>query len=78
MEKAPAPVGAETPLVTAEQSNKVIKESKGVGGNERAHNVDTGGGVVFWPPTSTLTMNTLGVCRSLSEHHELLPFVCIV
>lgn len=66
-----------TPLV-AEPSNPVIKETKVAGGSERAHNVDPGGGVVFWSPTSTLKMNTLGVCRSLSERLESLAFVCIV
>lgn len=56
----------------------MTKETKVTGGSERAHNVDTGGGVVFWTPTSIKKMNTLGFCRSLSESLELLPFVCIV
>lgn len=76
--ESPSSCSGGAPLVAAEPPDPVIKETKVAGGSERAHNVDTGGGVVFWSPTSTLKMSTLGVCGSLSECLESLPFVCIV
>lgn len=76
--RKPCSCSGGTPQFAPEPSDPVIKETKVAGGSERARNVDTGGGVVFWSPTSTLKMNTLGVCRSLSKCLELLPFVFIV
>lgn len=73
--ESPSSCSGGTPLVAAEPSDPVIKETKVAGGSERAHNVNTGGGVVFWSPTSTPKM---GSVRSLSERLESLPFVCIV
>lgn len=51
--ESPCSCSGGTPLVDTEPSDPVIKETKVAGGSERAHNVDTGGGVVFWTPTST-------------------------
>lgn len=64
--RKPSSCSGGTPQFAPEPSDPVIKETKVAGGSERARTVDTAGGVVFWSPTSTLKMNTLGVFIQVS------------